>query len=43
MRTSILFLESGGTTEYCKDYGLGYTNETFVYQLNNMISNMMIT
>ncbi len=35
----ILFLESGGTTEYCKDYGLGYTNETFVYQLNNMISN----
>lgn len=35
----ILYLESGGTTEYCKNYGLGYVKENFIDQLNNIISN----
>lgn len=34
----ILFLDSGGTTEYCKDFGLGFTDD-FELKLEQMIAN----
>ena len=33
----LLYLESGGTTEYCKEYGLGYKKNNFVEKLEIMI------
>ena len=33
----ILYLESGGTTEYCKNYGLGFSKNDFKDQLNTMM------
>ncbi len=33
----LLYLESGGTTEYCREYGLGYKKNNFVEKLELMI------
>ena len=33
----LLYLESGGTTEYCREYGLGYKKNNFVEKLKLMI------
>ncbi len=33
----ILYLESGGTTEYCKNYGLGFSKNDFKDKLNTMM------
>ncbi len=35
----LLYLESGGTTEYCKNFGLGFSKKNFKDQLNVMMSN----
>lgn len=35
----IMYIDSGGIPEYCQDYGVSFTNETFVEKLEHVIDN----
>ena len=36
---SILYIDSGGITEYCKDFGVAYTKENLIEKINYVKNN----
>ena len=38
-----MYIESGGVTEYCKGYGIPFTNDDLPEKLNWLCLNMIFT